>query len=331
MPRRSTHVLFVIALLALAGCLGSGAPGATPTDRSPTDTPTDPAVEALVFDHGGIDDPVIEGGLTHDEDYTTRFYVTNIATEDATDRFDEPRLPADARAFVRNTSFDTSSLVVIQAFPASSTPDYRVESVRREDGTLQISINDSSQYATGDITVETLLLRVEGAPPERVEVTTEDGVRFDTDAGVVTVTPEPTPTPEPEIELPYAGEHAAENVEEPRGLRLQNAGTETNGYRLTVVYHDRPGCLEETPACDVPSENVTVLERTGKLQPGTNLTIDSLAARKGIYTIEVAAEVPTENGSRRTVTDSLNWNLTEDAGDLRVTITDEAVRIVEAS
>lgn len=345
------------ALVALAGCSTPGqpttdatptpTPGVTPppatdgtpdgtgtptTDGTPTGSPDgtpvdDAAYESYVFDHAGVDAPAIEGGITYrDGDYTTRFYAT-VVDAASTDRFNHSVLDAEASAFVDDTDFASASIVVIQAFPASSTPDYRVESVRRTAGALRVAINDSSEGATADITVETLLLRVEGEAPESVTVRTEEGRTFRS-GSVVTVTPDPTATPD-DVSLPYAAEDPRENVDGVRELHLRNSGSAVNGYRVRVVYHDRPDCRDETPACDEPTRDVELLDRRGKLRAGETLTVD-LARRTGNYTVTVESEVPDGDGSRVTVSDSLDWRLDESSGHVAVAISDDGVSVDEA-
>lgn len=340
----SRHALLstlgVVVLLVLAGCTTGVGPG---TDASPTATPagsptTTPGsstpepvkFEYYTFDHGGIEDAVLEGGIVHEDDSDTgQTYVTTIANESATARFNQSLLPAAARNFVANTSFDESFLVVVQTFPASSVPDARVESVSRDGGRLYVGINDSSKYATDDITVETVLVRVSGSVPDRITLTGADNVTVDATGQLLRNEPAPTPTPEPDVELPYAADNGSENGEHPRGLHLRNDGNETNGYDLRVTYHDRPACREDSPPCGEPAEELTILERSGKIRPGANLTLPEFAVRTGPYTVEITAELPTDDGSRRTVTDSYDWNLTADAGDVRVRLTDSTVTISE--
>jgi hypothetical protein len=169
------------ALVVLAGCLG-GVPGGETT------TTANPAYESYVFDHSGHDAPAIEGGITYPEDAhgPSRSYVTVVASEADAERFDRSVLDDGATSFVANTPFDQSYLVVVQSFPASSTPDYRVESVERVGDTLRLRVNDSSEIRTSDVTIETVLVRVRGDPPDRVTVTTEEGDTFDSTEGIVT-------------------------------------------------------------------------------------------------------------------------------------------------
>lgn len=309
----NARLLLLVAVL-LGGCLAS--PGPVPGNDA-----SDPAYEYHVFDHAGVDGAAIEGGVQYDQsgEYTTRYYVTTVESEDGTERFDRSVLDAEARAFVANTSFEESYLVVVQAFPASSSPDHRVVSVRREAGTLDVAVDDSSRAATSDITVETVLLRVEGQPPDAVTVRTEEGHTFDAAGGVVTVTPTATPTPEPSVDLPYASANESRNVAEPRDLRVRNAGDNVNGYRVAVT------------ASEQPDRTVTLVEERGKLRPGADRTWTDVVARRGDYQVTVEAEVPDGDGGRRTVTETVTWHVDDDHGDAVVTVTDEGVTVSQSA
>lgn len=309
----NARLLLFVAVL-LSGCLASS--GLVPGNDA-----SDPAYDYHVFDHGGVDGAAIEGGIQYDQDgeYTTRYYVTTIESEDETERFDRSVLGAEARAFVANTSFDRSYLVVVQAFPASSSPDYRVESVSREAGTLDVAVDDSSRAGTSDITVETVLLRVEGQPPDVVTVRTEEGHTFDAAAGVATVTPTATPTPEQSVALPYASANESRNVAEPRDLRVTNAGDHANGYRVAVT------------ASEQQAGTVTLVEERGKLRPGADRTWTDVVAQRGDYRVTVEAEVPDGDGSRRTVTETFTWHVDDDHGDAVVTVTDEGVTVSQSA
>lgn len=135
--------------------------------------------ETFTFDLGPSADPVIEDGITVDDEFDDEYYVTILTDASDRDRFNRSLLPADAATFVDTVSFENESLVVIQAFPASSVPDYRVESVARDGPTLHLSIDDSSDGGTDDVTIETVLVRVPGETPDNVIVTTEEGETFE--------------------------------------------------------------------------------------------------------------------------------------------------------
>ncbi|MFB6151057.1 MAG: hypothetical protein ABEJ40_04555 [Haloarculaceae archaeon] len=353
--KRTSLALLVGLLVVASGCLGgpsagTGTPPETTPDGTPTPTastepepstgtstaPTEPApgsgtptgapvsgYEVHVFDHWETGSAAIEGGIAYETsgEYATRFYATTVATAGEAERFNHSVLRPAASAFVRNTSFEEASLVVIQAFPASSHPDYRVESVRRDGGTLRVAINDSSFGGTADVTVETVLLRVPGDAPERVAVTTEEGRTFDSSAGVVTVTETPTPTPTPH---PFAGLNVT-TVADPGDLRVENDGNETNGYRVSVTYRYEPPCRDATPPCGMPTVVVDVADERGKLRAGANRTIADVAPYRGNYTVTVTAELPGENGSRRSVSRTFAWNVTGSGAEATVTITDDGV------
>ncbi len=318
-------VLGCALILALAGCLG-GVAGDGPTTE--TSQPTQPAYETYVFDHGGHDAPAVEGGVAYPEGASgsSQRYVTVVASGSDADRFDREVLDDDAEAFVASTSFEESYLVVIQEFPASSAPDYRVESTERADDTLRLRINDSSRGGTDDITVETLLVRVHGDPPERVQVTTQAGATFDSTEGVATRTTTTT-RPTTTVRLPYVGDDPSKTVSEPRDLRVENRVNDTVGYRLDVTYTEKPACRNVTPPCGMPEVEVELLDRTGKLPEGRTLTVGDVAARRGPYSLRVEAEVPDGEGSRRTVTESFTWRVSDGHGDAVVVITGDDVRL----
>lgn len=185
---RPLYLGFVVLLcfITLAGCIDTSGTGDTPTTA--TTTPGDgpklgepvPDYETFVFDLGPSSQPVIEGGIAVEDEFEEQYYVTMLTSASETDRFDRSRLPADAGEFVNTVAFEEELLVVIQAFPASSVPDYRVETVARDGPTLHLEINDSSAGGTDDVTVETLLVRVPGETPDNVIVTTEEAETFET-------------------------------------------------------------------------------------------------------------------------------------------------------
>lgn len=174
-------LLAVLVMVGIAGCLGAAG---TPTPNT-TDTPTTsssgesgPNYTAITFDHADIGGPVIDNGLTYAPENTTiRQSATIIATASERDRFDIARLArtnSAAANFVNATDFSNASLLIYQVTPASSVPDHRVETVQRSGDTVTIAINDSAVGGTADITVETVLVRLQGTAPERVVFTTED-------------------------------------------------------------------------------------------------------------------------------------------------------------
>jgi predicted small lipoprotein YifL len=198
MRRRIFTAVAVAVVIVLAGCGGTGPTDGTPstdttTGPQPAETTTEPPTgspeyDVTVFDSGPTDHPIIEGGITPSDEFgNTSYYATLLTEASETERFDRSRLPDDTAQFVDETDFETASLVVVQAYPKSSVPDYRVESVTRDGDTLDIRINDSSEMGTDDITVETVLIRVshDGTPPNEARIETQTGATFDTDDGVV--------------------------------------------------------------------------------------------------------------------------------------------------
>lgn len=193
-PSRTLAVGLVLAV-ALAGCLGGPAgssPDATtttppattpPATASPTTTtPGDPGslpTESVVFDHAGIGSALVEGGVEYDpETTTTRRYATVLDDPADLARLNWSllsRVSPEAAALVNGTDLSNATLLVYQETPASSSPDYRVESVTRTNGTVEVGINDSAPGGTADVTVETVVVRLAGDPPDEVIFRTEDG------------------------------------------------------------------------------------------------------------------------------------------------------------
>lgn len=166
----------LVCLGLLTGCveLDPTDPNSGPTTGTPV---TD--YETFVFDLTPSSESVIAGGIAVDAESGDQHYVTLITSTAETDRFDRSLLPPDAGEFVNAVSFESELLVVMQTFPASSVPDYRVESIARDGPTLHVSINDTSDGGTDDVTVETILVRLPGETPDNVIVTTEDGDTFE--------------------------------------------------------------------------------------------------------------------------------------------------------
>lgn len=198
MRRRTLAAVAVAAILVFAGCAGADPRDGTTTEPPPSETtaepPTSPpptgslAYDVAVFDSGLADHPVIEGGLTPSDEFGNTSHYTTVLTEASeTERFNRSRLPQSAVRFVDETDFETASLVVAQAYPKSSVPDYRVESVTRDGDWLDVRINDSSVSGTDDITIETVLIRVhhDGGPPTNARIETQNGVTFDSESGAV--------------------------------------------------------------------------------------------------------------------------------------------------
>lgn len=330
--RRSTLAAGMLAVvIALAGCGGLG-PVDEPTDtdtptRTNTQTQDSPAYEALVFDSGMTDSAVIKGGLVPALGHVgaEHYYATLLTDASATDRFNRSLLPEDAAAFVEETDFETASLVVVQAYPKSSVPDYRVESVTREGDRLDVRINDSSDAGTDDITLETVLLRVDhdGDAPRSAAIETQDGVAFDTDDRIVTTgydVPEDTGA---DVRLPLSSPDLSENVAEPKDLTLTSEAESTYEYNVTVTATLSPECRFYEPPCEMPAVPTTVFERTGTLEAGETVTFANLIARYGTYDVLVGVTPVDENGETRT--DVFSWHVSEEDGDMTVVIDEEGL------
>lgn len=315
--RHATVLLLLVVAITAAGCIGFSQPGESVSNIH---------YKTYAFDHAGTDGTVIRNGITYStETYTQQNYATLVTSADAAARFNHAVLDDEARDFINNTNFDEDYLLVVQEFPASSKPDYRVDRLERTGDTLQVVINDSSWGATADFTVETLLVRVSRdnrEPPTRATVTTEEGFTFDTSTGIVLR--RTTPTEENDtrvIELPFAAENESRNVDEARDIHLVNDDTETNGFTITVNYTDTPECRNVTPPCGEPGEEVTILHRSVKVRPNSEKTISDVIARKGTYSLTVDAEVRADNGTRTTLTKSFEWTISETHGHAIVTVT----------
>jgi hypothetical protein len=306
---------------------GSRTGGENSTDGGNDSSPEspggpDPGYETYVFDHAGAPAPAIEGGIVYDvENYTTRRYVTLVTNQsEADERFNRSVLDAEAQAFVENTSFEDSYLVVFQAFPASSTPDYRVESVGRDGAVVNLRVNDSAFVGTADITVETLLVRLPRgeAPPERAVVTTEENATVRSGAGVVSGAPgddESGAEDENDTTLPYRGPNAESNLENPLAVRVRNDGTDVNAFRVNLTYLGADGT------------ELALDSGWQKLPAGGDWTVAEAVARTGAYRVRVVASLPGDDGDRRQVSTATTWNVSADSGSLRVRLTDENVTV----
>ncbi|MEF8775169.1 MAG: hypothetical protein V5A43_01540 [Haloarculaceae archaeon] len=335
----SVAIAATVALVLLGGCLG--APGAQDSATSPGFSTTPPLqhpeFDAHTIDTNPGEPAVIEGGISVSPDDldagSGQYYATTVTDRAEADaRFDTTALDEEGRSFVEATEFEDSFLVVVQVFPHSSVPDHRVESVRREDGALSIAVNDSSLGGTDDITLETVLVRVGGRAPDSVTITTEESDSWQAGEGVVNGTTGrqttiPPATDQP-VDLPYRGDDPGENVDDPRDLVVENRGNATAGYRLELEYLEIPECRNETPPCGMPTREVAVLRETGKIRAGGTERFADVAARRGQYTVAVAAEVPTANGSLRTLRASTHRTLDETAPDVHVAIRDGEIRFV---
>ncbi len=135
-------------------------------------------LETFAFDHANLGSPVIENGLKYSiENLETRNFGKIISSEKEENFFNFSLIPSEPRKFIQSTDFEKSYLVIFQEFPSSSSPDYRIENASREEKQLNISITDSNKSGTTDITVETLLIRIDRNgknPPEEVKIITEE-------------------------------------------------------------------------------------------------------------------------------------------------------------
>ncbi len=186
--RRILASLSAGTVLGLAGCLGApevgGSDGGTDPGGSPTTAvPGDREYESYVFDHAGRDRRVLEGGLAYViEENGHERYAALITDESGADRFDRELLRSmgeeAAVEFVDATDFGVSYLVVYQVFPHSSVPDHRVTDVTVADDAVEVGVDDTSEGGTDDITLETVIVRIErgdGPPPSGAVVVDEDG------------------------------------------------------------------------------------------------------------------------------------------------------------
>jgi len=334
MRRRTLAAVAVASVLVLAGCGGAGPADGT-TTGPPTTTPSGsaPDYEAFVFDSGLTGHPIIEGGITPDDQFgNTSYYATLLTDASQTERFNRSQLPDEAEQFVEETDFEMASLVVLQSYPRSSVPDYRVESVTRDGGRLDVRINDSSAMGTDDITVETVLIRVEhsGTAPTSAQITPQEDVSFATGEGPVTITPPGDDEQSMyDVTLPLRSDNESRNVEDPRDLTVENTGDETNGYNVTITAMIEPACRDSTPPCMAPAKEVVVFQEVGKLQPGKSVTFENLIARHGEYDLTVEADLPQGESSRQTITKTVGWQIDDDHGNLAVTITDEDIQTTQ--
>lgn len=195
MKGQSVLSLCLLFSNGVAGCTGLGelpAHGpndATTTTSSKTSPPQTTAssqprkYSTSVFDHAGIGGPIIEGGLEYDpEDTTTRRTAIIIGSEADRRRFNWSALSKhapDAATFINQSDLSNATILVFQETPASSSPDYRVESISQENRTLCVALNDSATGGTADLTVETVLIRFYGEAPDRVSIRTEDNAVID--------------------------------------------------------------------------------------------------------------------------------------------------------
>lgn len=332
MRRRTLAAVAVAFVLVLAGCSGTGPTDGTTT--SPSHTTAEPPAGSLgydvtVFDSGWTGQPILEGGLAYPDDFDANasHYATLLTDASDTERFNRSQLPDDIERFVDETDFETASLVVVQAYPKSSVPDYRVESVTRDGGRLDVRLNDSSEMGTDDITLETVLIRVDhdGTPPSEARIETQTGLAFDTDDGHVTTGHSPPADAAPIVDLPLWSTNLSDNVDDPRDLSVTNRGEQRLRYNVTVVGTFTPDCRYDEPACGKPDYRSAVFQRRATLGPGDTDTFANIVARHGTYDVIVTARPPGSNGDSTRETGI--WRVFFDGGDALVRIGDGSVSI----
>lgn len=185
-PESPSPVTAVLVLsMLLAGCTG--------TYDDPLSNVSPVQYDTLVI-QGASD--VVEGGLSYSHrNVTYMYYATIISSRSGAERLNEATVrrfetPADDPVeFVRETNYDRSYLVVVQIVPSSTTPDYGVDSVRRDGDEVGIRLSKPTDDvdSTGDQSAETLFVRVSDGddPPTRAVVEIENGITFDSTRGVV--------------------------------------------------------------------------------------------------------------------------------------------------
>ncbi len=162
-------ISMLILTVLLSGCLGSG------VEEEPVKE-----YQSYVFDHVGRK-PFVTNGLQYNSSYTeSQNFLTTIVSEEEIDRFNFNTTNNKVEQFIKNTDFNESYLIVFQEFPASSTPDYRIENITRTNKSHKIQVNDSSQGGTSDITIETLLIRINQEKPQKILIITENGKEIQT-------------------------------------------------------------------------------------------------------------------------------------------------------
>ncbi|MDY6764592.1 MAG: hypothetical protein SV377_02720 [Halobacteria archaeon] len=167
--RRFIELLGLGTTLSLAGCLSRSDtnPGGGGGQSSSVE------FDAYVFDYSGTEGTAVEGGIQVDHpDSKDRRYATLINKHEDTKRLNTSVIPQEGDNFIEDTDFDKSSLLVIQRYPASTHPDYKVDKVKRTGKTIQAYLSLPDEGGTDDVTVETVLLRLYVTdPPEHAIVT----------------------------------------------------------------------------------------------------------------------------------------------------------------
>ncbi|MFB6253513.1 MAG: hypothetical protein ABEI06_02770 [Halobacteriaceae archaeon] len=314
---KKSAILAFGVLILTAGCI------------SPANTTGSkiPSYESYVFDHGGTGSPIIEGGITYnfDSNYTQKFYVTTVTSPSEVSRFNMSALPTQARQFINQTDFSSAYLIVIQAFPESSVPNYRIESLMKKNGKVTVHINDSSTISTADITIETILIRVHDSPPTNVRVVTEENVSFQMTDDHYTVTRQTTSTPD-EITLPFSDPDPAKNVADPRDITLHNLANDTVGYQLTITYMQESDCRNTTPPCGKPDTKIMIFSKMSKIPANQSITFEDIIAKKGTYTVTVRVFYP-EGDTQKQIKKQFTWTITNHTGNLTVHLQKKHINI----
>lgn len=172
--RRTVLALGAGLLGGTAGCLGAGgtdespteSPTSTPTDRppstvkSPPDTPPGDGVSVptLSFDHAR---PLSRVDAEFPQRDVGSYYLGLVASADHAAVFPSERFDDDsAAAFLDETEFEASAVVVVQDRKGSSHPDLEATGVSLTDGTATVEARYPGEGRTGDVTPNTLLVRV---------------------------------------------------------------------------------------------------------------------------------------------------------------------------
>lgn len=108
------------------------------------------------------------------------------------------------------------------------------------------------------------------------------------------------------VELPYASDDPAENVDDPGDLVVENRDDETHVLEVTV----RDG-------------DVLVLSRKYKVEAENRRVERNVVARKGVYAVEMYLETAEE-------TTNVEWSVSGSGADLVVAVTEDATLAVES-
>ena len=186
----------LVATVLTGGCLGVAPAADRPADPSRTTAGPNAVSDyrTVVLNRGVGPSALVEGSISAAPDGVDRpypvCYATLVTSPDEVDRLNGTILERhDADSLADDVDFDGSYPVVVEVYPHSSYPDYRIERVTRSGETLDVRINGSwSREQTADLVVESLLIHAfdnSSEPPDRVVVTTHENVTFDSTSGVI--------------------------------------------------------------------------------------------------------------------------------------------------